>query len=438
MVDVSIPQLDLGLSELPKIYREAQQGARREQALEQLRANPNMGYDEAARLLIGGGDVQSGSVLGGLYNQIQQRAFQEKSLAEQRRHSQVTEGHQAATLEETRRNRGVTELQPVKLGTNLAGDVYGVRDPSAPGGYRIIDPGQLTTAGQQPVGSVAAPTAGPRPGGPIPSSPTVVGDAEGERSGLYPPSSAKPMTKADKAALTGDEFLKTVPAQFQGLIKKVANYEVAPTTFSNRGQREKILAAVSQYDPTYDETKYGSIALTRKRFDSGPQGNTLRSMNVGIDHLSTLQEYVDALHNGNVQVINSVKNKIKEQLGYEEPQNFNAVKAIVGSEISKAIVGSQGALADREEIKAGLKNANSPAQLAGVIKAFKKLMAGQVTGLKQQYDSAGLKDFHKRLVPATMKELGINEDGTTAPLETPGGSGGWQEISPGIRIREKK
>jgi hypothetical protein len=65
---------------------------RRDAALAQLRANPNMGYDEGARTLIGGGDIQGGSALAGIYNQIQQRALAEKQLAEQQRHSQATEG----------------------------------------------------------------------------------------------------------------------------------------------------------------------------------------------------------------------------------------------------------------------------------------------------------------------------------------------------------
>lgn len=420
MPDVAPPLIDLGLGDLSKIYREAQQQSRKDAVQQQLRDNPNMGYDQAARLLIGGGDVQSGSALAGIYNQIQQRAIAEKQLAETSRHAQATEGLGQATLAETRRQHSVTDLQPVKLGSDLSGDIYGVRDPNAPGGYRRIDSSTLPVAGQP------AATSGPRPGGPVPSTATVVGDKEAEARGLYEPQ--KPaLTREQKAGLTGDEFLKTVPPDMQSLIKGVANYEVNPTTFSNRGQRERVLAAVKQYDPSYNETEYGQRALTIKRFASGPQGDTLRSMNVGIDHLATLGEYAEALHNGNVQVINRLGNAIKQQFGIADPTNFNAVKAIVGSEISKAIVGSRGALQDREEIKKDLTTASSPAQLAGVIKAYKKLMAGQVNGLRQQYESSGLKDFNKKLLPATMKEFGMNADGTATADETPkGGPVGWQ------------
>jgi hypothetical protein len=184
---------------------------------------------------------------------------------------------------------------------------------------------------------------------------------------------------------------------------------------------------VKQYDPNYDETEYHQRNMTRVRFASGVQGDTLRSMNVGIDHLATLQDYADALKNGNIQVINRIGNAVKEQFGIPDPSNFNAVKAIVASEVSKAIVGSRGALADREELKKDLTTASSPAQLSGVISAYKKLMSGQVRGLQQQYESSGLKDFNKKLLPATMKELGLSADGTAA-ASGPASSGpvDWQ------------
>jgi hypothetical protein len=93
MVDVVNPSVDFSIiGGLGDVYKQAQQQAQKDAALAQLRANPNMGYDQSARTLIGGGDIQGGSALAGIYNQIQQRALAEKQLAEQQRHSQATEG----------------------------------------------------------------------------------------------------------------------------------------------------------------------------------------------------------------------------------------------------------------------------------------------------------------------------------------------------------
>lgn len=408
------------LATLSKLYRDAQQQAQIDAVRQQVRDNPDMDLGQAARLFIGAGGTQEGGTLASIYNQAQQRALADKQLAETSRHNTASEGLTGSSQTETARHNAALETQaattPIKLGADISGDIYGTRSPA--GGFQRIDASTLPLAGQPP------PITGPRPGGPIPSSPTVMGDKEAEAAGLYEPSKA-PLTAAQKASLSGDAYLQTLPPDMQGLVKKIANYDYNPKTLTARGQRDKIMAAVMQYDPTYNEQEYDQRALTTKRFASGPQGDTLRSMNVGIDHLSTLQQYADALANGNVQLINAAANKFKEQFGYDAPTNFNAVKAIVGNEVSKAIIGARGALADREETKQALTTANSPAQISGVIQAYKKLMAGQVNGLRQQYESSGLKDFNKKLLPATLKELGMNADGTAA---TPQSSGpvDWQ------------
>ena len=59
----------------------------------------------------------------------------------------------------------------------------------------------------------------------------------------------------------------------------------------------------------------------------------------------------------------------------------------------------------REEIRKEIDAANSPQQLAGVIRRYQQLMAGQVKGLRQTYESAGLTDFDNKLLPRTKKVL---------------------------------
>jgi hypothetical protein len=205
----------------------------------------------------------------------------------------------------------------------------------------------------------------------------------------------------------GEDFLKTRPVAAQNLIKKIADYEVDPRTLSTKGgHRERILADVAQYRPEFDMTQFPSRAAAVKAFGAGPKGDLMRSFDVGISHLGTLEDLSKALNNGDVKVINDIRNRFKEQFGYTAPGNFDAAKGIVGDEIAKAIVGSRGALADRDEMKAQLQNAKTPDQLAGVIKTFKTLMAGQLHGLRKQYeDTTGLKNFDTRLSPDTLKEL---------------------------------
>jgi hypothetical protein len=86
---------------------------------------------------------------------------------------------------------------------------------------------------------------------------------------------------------------------------------------------------------------------------------------------------------------------------------------------TKAVVGSNNALADREELRAGLKTSASPEQLSGVITGYKALMAGQLKGLRKQYeDTTGKKNFDSRVRESTRKAI-LNEEGGAKGSSSP-------------------
>ena len=160
---------------------------------------------------------------------------------------------------------------------------------------------------------------------------------------------------------------------------------------------------------------FGSTGKAVSSFGTGKQGDLIRSFNVGISHLNTLDGLVDALGNNDMQAFNKFGNAVAAQTGNPAPTNFDAAKAIVGDEIIKAIVGGGGALADRENAQNQIDRANSPQQLRGVINTYKKLMAGQLGGLKKQYtDTTHRGNFDSRLSPEARAEL-ENETGSASP-----------------------
>lgn len=347
-----------------------------------------------------------------------------EEVAAQRLAAAKTIGLQPGTPEHTQyiANGSIPEggNKPVPFET-LGGTKFMVRGPN---GYTVVDPASLS-----------------QPRAPVPSSPRVVGDAEGVASGLYDPPQApgqrppvqvadaqpanfaarfqgqpaapeQPAQPADVTAVdpsTGrrENWLKSQSPDVQAYIKKIADYEIDPRTTSIKGgHREQVLSAVAQYDPTYDQNSFGSRAKAIRDFATGTQGNAVRSFDVAIDHLDTLQKYADALKSGDVRLINGLRNKWLTETGSPLPTNVQAVAPIVGAEISKAIIGSNNALADREELRKPLQIANSPEQISGAIQGYKGLMAGQLKGLKKQYeDTTGKKDFDKRVREATRNAL---------------------------------
>ena len=129
-----------------------------------------------------------------------------------------------------------------------------------------------------------------------------------------------------------------------------------------------------------------------------------------VDHLDTLSEAATALGNSNNRLFNRVAQSWAANTGGTAPTNFDGVKALVGDEIVKAVVGSAGALADREEVKKDLDRASSPKQLEELVGKYKKLALGQLHGLEKQYEfQTKQKNFRDALLPGTLTALGGKE-----------------------------
>jgi hypothetical protein len=73
--------------------------------------------------------------------------------------------------------------------------------------------------------------------------------------------------------------------------------------------------------------------------------------------------------------------------------------------------------------------------LTAVIASYKKLMAGQMLGLKKQYeDSTGLHNFESKLMPETIRQLGIasghKEPAASGPVDQNAAAREWLAKNP--------
>jgi hypothetical protein len=97
---------------------------------------------------------------------------------------------------------------------------------------------------------------------------------------------------------------------------------------------------------------------------------------------------------------------VAKQTGQPAPTNFDAAKQIVTAEIIKAVVASGGGVRERLEAENNFANANSPAQLKGVINTYKQLLGGQLNSLGLQYENTtGRTDFDKKLTSDAKTEF---------------------------------
>ncbi len=229
-------------------------------------------------------------------------------------------------------------------------------------------------------------------------------------------------------------------AEFSGDINTVVNdigtyRQPPPSSYAMyKPENIRIMAMVAQKFPGYDSTQYPAKSAAVKAFDTGTQGNTVRSIDTSALHIGTLVPLIKALNNGDSQTANTLANQFSQQFGGAAPTNFDAAKRIVGAEITKAILGGAGALADREELQADFSSANSPAQLMGVVQSLQHLLSGQLVSLQQQFTSStGLDaaDFQVKLLPQTkqmfLSDYGgggssggeTGDDDTSPPSDTP-------------------
>lgn len=236
-------------------------------------------------------------------------------------------------------------------------------------------------------------------------------------------------------------------------VPEQAKYQAFAQQYGAGRPRSGASAAVQQFiqeqraaghEPTSEEVThfmahYGAEVSGTRAFATGPQGNAVRSFNVSIDHLATMDDLITALHTGNQQTLNRLQNTLRTEFGAGAVPSFNFAKEVVGDEITKSILGSNiGSQADRLALKTQLDAARSPEQLREVISTAKKLMAGQLSGYRRQYETStggSAQDFDALLSDRAKQELGGLEVGGAAPAG-PGGttsSGVQWRIDPGPR-----
>jgi hypothetical protein len=256
---------------------------------------------------------------------------------------------------------------------------------------------------------------------------------------VAPTAQAAPTTGpvAPATAVTGGTGTALNP-DLETQAQAIARGDVAMPTgmgASNR-RNQAINNRVYEINPKYDPTIYSGRKKTEEAFTTGKQGDVVRSMNVAVDHLDTLQEAAKALNNKDLRMFNDVAQRYATAIGQPAPTNFKALQTLVGSEVAKAIQGGATALGDREEIRKEIDLANSPQQLAGVIDKYQHLMSGQLTGLKQQYTSGGGNRWEGKINPRTNEIMAKVEQEKNAARPAGGIPAAYEDKSKEQRYQE--
>jgi hypothetical protein len=254
-------------------------------------------------------------------------------------------------------------------------------------------------------------TAGGAPVNALPAQPRpTVNALPAQVSGaapVAPTGAARKMTVADafQNNVTGPEFVAVLPPTVKPLVESILRYDQRPpSAATKRGQQ--LLELVNQADPTYDAGKAQTRYVAKQTFVKGPVADAIASTNTAIDHMDTLAKYGADLNNTDVRLVNAAKQGLAAAFGAGAPTTFDATRKIVGQEVVKAVVANGGSMKEREEAADAFSRANSPAQLAGVIKSYQALLSGRLKSTQLRYENdTGLTDFQTKLTPATIRAL---------------------------------
>jgi hypothetical protein len=201
----------------------------------------------------------------------------------------------------------------------------------------------------------------------------------------------------------------------------IAKYQQAPlSSFALKSPVGRaIMNRVMELNPEYEATKFPMIQSAAKEWFSGAPsspGSTVRSMNVSMSHLDLARDLVNALDNGDMKRFNWLAQTFASETGNPAPTNFDTAKQVVSTELIKALNARGGGVTDRQEAESHLSRINGTKALQGAIDTEQGLLAGQLGGLKKQYESAELDKhygpFEKLLMdqvtknPITNKVLG--------------------------------
>src|SRR6185437_1362470 len=137
--------------------------------------------------------------------------------------------------------------------------------------------------------------------------------------------------------LHGTDYLGALPSARASLIRGYAEGRVPfPGSFSLKSPYwQKMVADITQYDPSFDAVNYNSRAATRKDFTSGKSAQNITSFNTAIGHAGTLMKAADELKNTDYPLINKVANAYESATGDPRIVRFNTAKQAVADELTR-------------------------------------------------------------------------------------------------------
>jgi hypothetical protein len=184
------------------------------------------------------------------------------------------------------------------------------------------------------------------------------------------------------------------------IVDLLGQYRADPQLLSRMMYKHpEMLGMVQQKYPDFDQTTYVAKNKMMQSYTSGTQSKEINAINTVAGHLSTLNDAIDALNNGNVGILNKLANKVGAAVGQTPQTTFQTIVHRIGPEITTAYVAGGGGEAERFANAEDFDVNKAPQQLKNNVGITVQLLRSKIGALENQYkQTVGRDDFSQRFI----------------------------------------
>lgn len=203
-----------------------------------------------------------------------------------------------------------------------------------------------------------------------------------------------------KPALGG--LTKLTPAQAkEGIVDMIGNYKLGLGEMARAmAKHPELPALVGAKYPDWDQTTYNAKNKLITGYTSGPQSKEINAINTAMGHIKNLDDAVDALHNGDMTILNKIGKAYNINVGGKTAEAaFQLIVHRVGPEIASAYIPGGGGVAERMADEKDFDVNLPPQTLHNNAAVTVNMLRSKIGALENQYKNAvGRDDFAKRFI----------------------------------------
>lgn len=189
----------------------------------------------------------------------------------------------------------------------------------------------------------------------------------------------------------GGDYLASLPAGIRSTVKAIAGGNMAqPSSFAlTKPYWQQVMAAVAQYDPTFDSSTQPSRVAAAKAFTgNGKAAQTLASIDRLSYHMNDLYRDSQALTGWNLGPASGIFNAGVQTFQKAALARYNAALPFIAGELQKLTKNGSATEGESKQIMANLSPSQpASARLAGM-QQLAELAQGQFKPIRDQWASA--------------------------------------------------